>query len=240
MKTTIYKANERGTADYGWLKARYSFSFANYYNPKAVNFGALRVLNDDIIKGGTGFGTHPHDNMEIISIPLSGTLKHKDSMSNEWIPLKTGEVQVMSAGTGIQHSEMNNSQTDEVNLFQIWIIPNKQNVEPKYSQKQFLISERKNKLQKLVSNSNDLEEGILTIHQDAKISRIDIDANTQFEYKVSSENHGVFVMNIRGEIEINSEVLENKDAIGVEQTNSFKINSKKVSQVLFIEVPMKF
>ena len=119
MKTKLYKANERGTADHGWLKANFSFSFAHYYNPEKVNFGALRVLNDDIIQGGMGFGTHPHSNMEIITIPLKGSLKHRDSMSNEWIPIHAGEVQVMSAGTGVQHSEMNNHPTEEINLFQI-------------------------------------------------------------------------------------------------------------------------
>ena len=142
MKYKIYKANERGTADHGWLKANFSFSFAHYYNPENINFGALRVLNDDVIKGGMGFGTHPHDNMEIISIPIKGALKHRDSMSNTWIPLHTGEVQVMSAGTGIQHSEMNNNPTEEVNLFQIWIMPQEQNVSPRYDQKTFEVSER--------------------------------------------------------------------------------------------------
>jgi len=240
MKTTIYKANERGTADHGWLKANFSFSFANYYNPEKLNFGALRVLNDDYIQGGMGFGTHPHDNMEIISIPLKGTLKHRDSMSNEWIPLHTGEVQVMSAGTGIQHSEMNNHPSEEVNLFQTWIIPSEQNVEPRYNQKVFEASERKNKLQTLVSSIHDSIEGSLTIHQDAKISRIDLDENTNFNYKLKTESNGAYVMVIEGAISIENEVLGKRDAIGVEQTNSFEISVVEKAELLFIEVPMKF
>ncbi len=240
MKTKIFKASERGIANYGWLKANYSFSFANYYNPLAINFGALRVLNDDIISAGMGFGKHPHDNMEIISIPLKGALKHRDSMSNEWIPIETGEVQVMSAGSGIQHSEMNNSQSEKVNLFQIWILPDEHNVEPKYNQKVFKSSERKNKLQKLVTSKSNPDDGTLTIHQDAKISRLDMDENNEFEYEISSNNHGVFVMNIQGEVIINNQKLNTKDAVGIEQTKSFKISSVKNSQILFIEVPMKF
>ncbi len=184
MKTKIYKASERGTADYGWLKANYSFSFSNYYNPEKVNFGALRVLNDDIIDAGMGFGTHPHDNMEIITIPLQGSLKHRDSMSNKWIPIQTGEVQIMSAGTGVQHSEMNNSPTEFINLFQIWIIPNKQQVQPRYDQKKFEVSARKNKLQVLVSSIDEADNGSLKIHQDAQISRIDLSENSKFNYKL--------------------------------------------------------
>ena len=240
MKTKIFRATDRGTADHGWLKANFSFSFAHYYNPESVNFGALRVLNDDYIQGGMGFGTHPHDNMEIISIPLKGSLKHRDSMSNEWIPLHTGEVQVMSAGTGIQHSEMNNYPNDEVNLFQIWIIPNKQNVEPRYDQRRFEASERNNKLQILVSSIDEELEDSLKIHQNAQISRIDLDENTKFNYELISENNGVYLMLIDGEIIIDNKTLNKRDAIGIEQTNSFEIFSAKKSQLLFVEVPMKF
>jgi hypothetical protein len=240
MKTQIYKASERGTADYGWLKANYSFSFANYYNPKAINFGALRVLNDDIIAGGMGFGTHPHDNMEIISIPLKGALKHRDSMSEKWISLQTGEVQVMSAGTGIQHSEMNNSPNEEVNLFQLWIIPNQQNVAPKYNQKVFEAANRKNKLQVLVSSIDDENERSLKIHQNAQISRLDLDQNQPFTYNLISEANGVYVMVINGEISIANETLKKRDAIGIEQTSSIDLKAIKQSEILFIEVPMKF
>lgn len=240
MKYSLFKANERGTADHGWLKANFSFSFAHYYNPQNINFGALRVLNDDYIAGGMGFGTHPHDNMEIISIPLKGALKHKDSMSNKWIPLHSEEVQVMSAGTGIQHSEMNNHATEEVNLFQIWIIPQAQNVTPKYDQKKFDVSKRLNTLQTLVSSVNKPIEGSLTIHQDAKIARIDLDAGVKFNYKLGDEHKGVYMMLIDGEVIINDEKLIKRDAISIEQTNSFEINSINNSQLLFIEVPMHF
>ena len=240
MKTKIYKANERGKANHGWLEANFSFSFANYYNPENINFGALRVLNDDFIEGGMGFGTHPHDNMEIISIPLQGALKHKDSMSNEWIPLQTGEVQIMSAGTGIQHSEMNNHPTEVVNLFQIWIIPNKHGVEPRYDQKKFEVSDRKNKLKTLVSSIDDKVDGSLNIHQDAKISRVDLDKNSDFKYSLKSENHGVYLMVINGEVSINHLALSKRDAIGISETMQFSINSKATTELLIIEVPMQF
>ena len=240
MKTKIYKANERGTADHGWLKANFSFSFAHYYNPEKVNFGALRVLNDDIIQGGMGFGTHPHDNMEIITIPLKGSLKHRDSMTNEWIPIHAGEVQVMSAGTGVQHSEMNNHPSEEINLFQIWIIPNQQEVEPRYDQKKFETSERKNKLQILVSSIDETLEGSLKIHQNAQISRIDLDENNNFTYRLKTEINGVYIMVIDGEVMIDQKTLHKRDAIGIEQIASFEITSIKNSQILFIEVPMKF
>ena len=137
MKTIEFKASDRGYANHGWLEANHSFSFANYYDPGKTNFGALRVLNDDVIQGNMGFSTHPHDNMEIITIPLEGALKHKDSMSEKWIPIETGEVQVMSAGTGVRHSERNNSLTEFINLFQIWIMPEEQGVEPAYDQMKF-------------------------------------------------------------------------------------------------------
>ena len=240
MKTTIYSAKERGTADHGWLKANFSFSFAHYYNPERLNFGALRVLNDDFIAGGMGFGTHPHDNMEIISIPLKGALKHRDSLSNTWIPLKTGEVQVMSAGKGIQHSEMNNHPSEEVNLFQIWIVSNQHNAEPRYDQVEFSILGRKNKLQTLVSSIDNPLEGSLNIHQNAKISRIDLDENSLFTYKLMTETNGVYVMLIDGEVSVDNITLGKRDAIGIEQTDFFEVNSIKKSQLLFIEVPMKF
>ncbi|MEX1384399.1 pirin family protein [Lutibacter sp.] len=240
MKTEIYRANDRGTADHGWLKANFSFSFAHYYNPDKLNFGALRVLNDDIIQGGMGFGTHPHENMEIITIPLKGSLKHRDSMSNKWIPIETGEVQVMSAGSGVQHSEMNNHLTKEINLFQIWILPNKENVTPRYDQKKFDASERKNKLQVLVSSIDNSVEDSLTIHQNAKISRVDLDKNTYFKYNLTTKYQGVYIMLIEGEIQIENEILNKRDAIGIEQTSEIDIYALDKAQLLLIEVPMRF
>ena len=225
MKTKVFKANERGATDYGWLKAKYSFSFANFYNPEKVNFGALRVLNDDIISGGMGFGTHPHDNMEIITIPLQGSLKHKDSLSNKWIPIETGEVQVMSAGSGVQHSEMNNLPNEAINLFQIWIIPNKENVSPRYDQKKFDPLERQNKLQLLVSPIDEEVKGTLKVHQDAQISRIDLCEDSNFMYQLKTENHGVYIMVIEGDLLIENENLTKRDAIGIFETNSINLKS---------------
>ena len=238
MKKKMFKAKDRGTADHGWLKANFSFSFAHYYNPDNINFGVLRVLNDDYIQGGMGFGTHPHDNMEIITIPLKGALKHRDSMSNKWIPVHTGEVQVMSAGTGIQHSEMNNHPNEELNLFQIWIIPNKQNVAPRYDQKKFESKNRLNKLQTLVSCINSPIEGSLAIHQEAIISRIDLEENTNFKYSLNKETNGVYLMVIEGIVSINENKLQKRDAIAIEQITNFEVKSEKNSELLFIEVPM--
>ena len=240
MKKITHKAADRGKANYGWLDANYSFSFANYYNPEKVNFGALRVLNNDSIQGGMGFGTHPHDNMEIITIPLKGSLKHKDSMGNKWIAIETGEVQVMSAGSGLQHSEMNNSANEEIHLFQIWIFPDKNEVEPRYDQRKFDPSERKNKLQILVSSIDDGIKNTLKIHQDALISRIDLDENSAFYYTLKSENHGLYVMVVEGEINIDDEILEKRDAMGISETKNIHIKAEKASELLFIEVPMQF
>jgi len=236
----IHKAKDRGRADYGWLRANYSFSFANYSNKEAVNFGALRVLNDDTIKGGMGFGMHPHENMEIITIPLKGSLKHKDSLSKKWKVLQTGEVQVMSAGRGIVHSEMNNSLTEELNLFQIWIVPNKHNVEPRYNQKVFDKTNRKNELQYLVSWKDKEKEGTLKINQNALISRLDLEADKKLEYFLTSVHHGVYLMVINGSVEIENKLLTQRDAIAINQLNSFQIKALKDAELLFIEVPMKF
>lgn len=238
MKTIIHKAESRGFANHGWLQANHSFSFANWYQPEKVHFGALRVLNDDVIAPKMGFGTHPHDNMEIITIPLGGELIHRDSMHNEWQSVFPGEVQVMSAGTGVQHSEINGSADKHLSLFQIWIIPNKQNVEPRYDQKTFKEENRKNKLQTLVSYIDENHEGSLKIHQDANISRIDLDKDQNFKYHLKSKNHGVYVMTIHGNVTVNNSNLQTRDAIGVSETEDFEIKALDDSQLLFIEVPM--
>lgn len=239
MKTIVHKAAERGFANHGWLQANHSFSFAQWYNPDKIQFGALRVLNDDIIAPKMGFGTHPHDNMEIITIPLSGVLKHKDNMANSWIPVVPNEVQVMSAGTGVQHSEINGSEDSHLSLFQIWILPNEKSVKPRYDQKMFSEAARKNKLQTLVSSFNDAEDCSLKIHQNAKISRIDLDQNQSFNYNLKSEAHGVYVMNIFGKVETENNTLESRDAIGISDTQSFKTTAKEDSSLLLIEVPMQ-
>ena len=239
MKNVVHKANSRGFANHGWLQANHSFSFANFFDKDKVQFGALRVLNDDVIAPKMGFGTHPHDNMEIITIPLSGVLKHRDNMGDAWLPVVPGEVQIMSAGTGVQHSEINGSNDEHLSLFQIWIIPNKRNVEPRYDQKKFIEKERKNKLQTLVTSIDENHKGSLKIHQDAVISRIDLDKGEHFEYQLKSESHGVYMMTIYGEVLVNNNQLQTRDAIGISETTSFNIKSNDDSGLLFIEVPLK-
>jgi hypothetical protein len=239
MKTIIHKAENRGFANHGWLQANHSFSFASYFDRDKMQFGALRVLNDDIIAPKMGFGTHPHDNMEIITIPLSGVLKHRDNMHEAWQQVLPGEVQIMSAGTGVQHSEINGSVDKHLSLFQIWVIPNKQHVEPRYDQKIFQEADRKNKLQTLVSSIDENHEGSLKIHQDAIISRIDLDKGKTFEYQLKSKNHGVYMMNIFGNMTVENDTLETRDAMGISETDSFSIKANDVSGILFIEVPMK-
>ena len=240
MNAIVRRKEERGTANHGWLKANFSFSFSQYYDPSNIHFGALRVLNDDFIQGGMGFGMHPHDNMEIISVPLKGAMKHRDSMSNKWIPLEAGEVQIMSAGTGVVHSEMNNHPSEEVNLFQIWVIPKYQQVEPRYDQKTFSPEDRKNKLQVLVNSLEEEANGALQIHQDAQISRIDLDNGQEYDYELRSDNHGVFVMVISGEIEVGEHKLSQRDSISIDQVEDFKIKASSDTEVLFVEVPMQF
>ena len=238
MKTILHKADSRGFANHGWLQANHSFSFANYFDPEKVQFGALRVLNDDIIAPSMGFGTHPHDNMEIITIPLKGVLKHRDNMGDAWIPVVPNEVQVMSAGTGVQHSEINGSASEYLNLFQIWILPNKRSVSPRYDQKKFDPSGRKNTLQILVTSMDDNHSDSLKIHQDAVISRIDFDKDSTFNYNLKSGNHGVYIMNISGKAAIDTTVFETRDALAISETDSFTIEAQRDSQFLFIEVPL--
>lgn len=238
MKMLIHKANSRGSANHGWLQASHSFSFANYFDREKMQFGALRVLNDEIIAPKMGFGTHPHDNMEIITIPLSGSLKHRDNINSDWQIIKAGEVQIMSAGRGLEHSEVNGSDTEHLNLFQIWIIPNKRDVEPRYGQKRFESADRKNKLQTVVSSIESTEDGSLKIHQDSKISRLDLSKDNKFEYQLKSKTHGVYVMLIKGNISVDNNHLEAWDAIGISETDSFSISSKEDSELLLIEVPM--
>ncbi|PKG52837.1 pirin family protein [Olleya sp. 1-3] len=237
MKTVIHQASDRGFANHGWLQANHSFSFAQFYDPNKMQFGALRVLNDDVIAPSMGFSTHPHDNMEIITIPLKGTLKHKDSMGNAWQTIEAGEVQVMSAGTGLLHSEMNAKTDEYLSLFQIWVIPNKQNVAPRYDQRFFNAEDRQGKLQTLVTSIDSEEDG-LKIHQDAKLSRIDLKANQSFKYHAKSDNHGTYVMVMSGGVTIDDNVLQTRDAIGVTETDNFEIKTNTNTQLLFIEVPM--
>lgn len=237
MKLEKHTAASRGFANHGWLQATHSFSFANYYNPNRMQFGALRVLNDDLIAPSMGFSTHPHSDMEIITIPLKGVLKHKDNMANDWLFVKPNEVQVMSAGTGVFHSEVNGSTSEHLSLFQIWIVPNKSGVVPRYDQKIFSSEERKNKQQILVSAIDDDNDG-LKIHQDALISRIDIDEDNEFVYHLKSQHHGVYLMNITGNISVDKETLNSRDAFAISETDSFKIKANEHSELLMIEVPI--
>ncbi|CDF78931.1 pirin-related protein [Formosa agariphila KMM 3901] len=240
MKTIVHKSDTRGFSNHGWLQANHSFSFANWYNEDRVHFGALRVLNDDVIAPKMGFGTHPHKNMEIITIPLEGELKHRDSMGNKWESVLPGEVQIMSAGTGVEHSEINGSTDSHLSLFQIWVIPNKENVDPRYDQKAFEASERRNSLQVLVSSIGDDLEGPLKIYQDALISRVDLDENHEITYQLKSNNHGVYVMLINGRVNVLDTELNTRDAIGISELTEFKVNAEETSSLLFIEIPMQF
>ena len=239
MKHRLFPKYKRGTADYGWLKANFSFSFGNYYNPDVVQFGMLRVLNDDTIAGGMGFGTHPHENMEIITIPLEGGLTHRDSMGNE-ATVRFGEVQVMSAGTGIEHSEMNASKTDRAKTLQIWIFPEKDNVEPRYDQKSFDLEKSRNDFVTIVTPQDKNDGVALWIHQQAYMYLGLFDANTTTTYNLKIPENGVYLFLIEGEIEINNETIRERDAYGIVEFDSFDIKTNKDSKILIIEVPMKF
>jgi len=234
MKKTIHKADSRGLANHGWLKSYHTFSFANYQNPNRMNFGMLRVLNDDVVQPKMGFGTHPHRNMEIISIPISGALSHKDDMNNQR-SIEVGEVQVMSAGTGVTHSEFNDSKTEVSNFLQLWILPEKQEVTPYYNQKMFASAGRKNKFQTLVSPKDKQVEGSLPINQQGYISMIDLEANFETEYELKN---GAYFFLIDGEISVADEVLEIRDAIGIENVEKVNVKASKNSKLLIVDVPM--
>lgn len=236
MKVVKHTAESRGYADHGWLKSHHSFSFAGYHNPERMRFGLLRVLNDDVVKPKMGFGTHGHENMEIISIPLKGALSHKDSMGNKRA-IEVGEVQVMSAGTGLTHSEFNDSKTDETNFLQLWIFPEEQGVAPNYEQKRFDISERENNLQTLVSPQDKLIEGSLGIHQQAYIHLGNFSKGEMVNHKIT-EGNGTYIFLISGKLNVNGDSLSTKDALGVWDTNEVAIEMLENSEVLLIDVPM--
>jgi hypothetical protein len=237
MTTQLYQSSSRGTADHGWLKSNFSFSFGNYHNPNRMQFGMLRVLNDDIISGGTGFGTHGHANMEIITIPLQGALKHRDSMGNDGI-IRFGEVQVMSAGSGIEHSEMNASENDMTKMLQLWVFPDRENVSPRYDQKSFDIDNQINTFVNIVS-PNDMNDGnALWVYQKTFFHLGIFDSNTQVTYKIRIPKNGVYLFLIEGEIEINNQVLKAKDAMGISDFELFEIKVVSKSKILLVEVPM--
>ena len=234
MQKTIHRADSRGHADHGWLNAHHSFSFANYYNPERIRFGTLRELNDDIVQPGEGFGTHPHDNMEIVTIPLRGELAHKDSTGNKEV-IRPNEVQIMSAGSGLTHSEFNNSKTEEINLLQIWVFPKEKNIKPRYDQKVFDPADRINKIKTVVSPS---DKDALWINQDAYFSLSGLDKDKTVNYQMKSKGNGLYVFLIEGKIEIEGETLGRRDAIGLELINEIEIKAVEKSEVLLIEVPM--
>lgn len=239
MKHRLFPKSERGTANHGWLQANFSFSFANYHNPDMVQFGMLRVLNDDTIAGGMGFGTHPHDNMEIITIPLEGGLTHRDSMGNQ-ATVSFGEVQVMSAGTGIEHSEINASQTEYAKTLQLWIFPEKENVEPRYDQKGFDLQKNRNSLVNIVSPYDKNDGNALWIYQQSFLHLGIFDADVILKYDLKIPENGLYLFLIEGEIEVNNQIIKERDAYGIIEFDSFEIKTLKNSKILTIEVPMKF
>jgi len=235
MKKIIHKANTRGSFDYGWLKTNHTFSFSNYYDPERVNFGMLRVLNDDFVAAGQGFGTHPHNDMEIVTIPLDGALAHKDSTGSEGV-IYPDEVQIMSAGTGIRHSEYNHLQNGESNFLQLWIFPDKKGHKPRYNQKSFNPEERRNKFQFIVTPEK--KDGNLWLNQDTYLSRVDLDNGNSINYKTHTQENGAYLFLIDGEIKVVDETLSKRDGIGIWDTDEFTISAANDSQILIIEVPM--
>lgn len=235
MNSVLHKANTRGNANHGWLKANHSFSFANYYNPERMHFGVLRVLNDDTIAPGRGFGTHPHDNMEIITIPLEGDLKHEDNMGNGTV-IKNGDIQVMSAGTGITHSEFNANNNSEVKLLQIWLFPNKKNVEPRYDQIEIKSISKTNEFNQILSPFKD-DQGVW-IHQNAWFQLGSFDKSTAIDYNIKKETNGLYVFMIEGQAKVNDQDLYLRDGYGLWNTEEIKIQAEKGSKILMMDVPM--
>jgi len=234
--TVLHKAETRGHANHGWLNSYHTFSFANYYNPERVHFGALRVLNDDTVAAGMGFGTHPHDNMEIISIPLEGDLEHKDNIGNTTV-IRNGDIQVMSAGTGVQHSEYNKNRDHLVKFLQIWVFPNQRNVKPRYDQITLNAADRKNQLQQIISPNAD-DAGVW-IHQDAWFHLADFDAGKTAEYQVHKAGNGVYAFVLKGDVSINGQALSTRDGLGIWDTDKFSIEASSDAEFLLMEVPME-
>lgn len=232
----VFKADSRGYADHGWLKSHHTFSFANYRNQERIHFGVLRVLNDDYVAPGMGFGTHPHNNMEIISIPLSGDLAHKDNMGNG-TTIQTGDIQVMSAGTGVEHSEFNANADKATEFLQIWIFPNQVNVTPRYQQLTLNAADRKNTWDQILSPNPD-DKGVW-IHQNAWFHLTDLDAQLELDYTLKDSNNGIFVFVLEGAIKIEDQILDKRDAIGIWNLADLKITALDNTKILLMEVPME-
>ena len=235
MKKRTFPSDQRGHADHGWLKTYHSFSFANYFNPECMNFGVLRVLNDDFIAGGGGFGTHPHDNMEIITIPFAGDLEHKDSMGNVGV-IRQGDVQVMSAGTGILHSEYNKNADVDVELFQIWVFPNQKNVTPRYDQISIQELQTQNSWYQILSPNPD-DQGVW-IHQDAWFHLGDFSEATSLDYSLKKEGNGLYIMVIEGSATVAGETLNRRDALGLSEVQNVPFEVAADSKILLMEIPM--
>ena len=234
--SVLHKAETRGHANHGWLNSYHTFSFANYYNPERMHFGVLRVLNDDTVESGKGFGTHPHDNMEIISIPLEGDLEHKDSMGNVAV-IKNGDVQVMSAGRGITHSEYNRNKNSLVKFLQIWVFPNRKNVEPRYDQISLKAEDRKNKLQQILSPKAD-DAGVW-IHQNAWFHLGTFDKGVNVTYDLKDKTNGVYAFILNGEFNINGQSLNLRDGYGIWDIDKLEISAlSQTAEILLMEVPM--
>jgi len=234
-QSILHLADSRGKVNHGWLQAAHSFSFGSYHNPERIHFGALRVLNDDFIAGGRGFGEHPHDNMEIITIPMSGELRHKDSMGNEAV-IRSGEIQVMSAGTGIYHMEFNNSETVPIQLLQIWLFPNQRNVEPRYDQIKISYKDNPNTFEQILSPNPD-DDGVW-IHQNAWFHIGTFEQGKSTDYTVKAKANGVYVFVIKGRVKVNEQLLNTRDAYGVWETDTLKIIAEEDAEVLLMDVPM--
>ncbi|MGZ3898884.1 MAG: pirin family protein [Bacteroidia bacterium] len=234
-KTILHKADTRGHADHGWLNSYHTFSFAGYYDPQRMHFGVLRVLNDDTVSAGMGFGTHPHDNMEIISIPLEGDLEHKDSMGTV-ATIKHGDIQVMSAGTGVQHSEYNKNKDKPVKFLQIWVFPNKRNVTPRYDQITLKLEERHNKFQQVLSPSPD-DDGVW-IHQDAWFHMGNFDKDVSAEYELKKKDNGVYIFVLSGDVTVNEQRLGSRDGYGIWETEKINFKADTDCEILLMEVPM--
>lgn len=235
MTKTIHKASSRGNANHGWLNSFHTFSFANYHEPTRMNFGLLRVLNDDVVAPGMGFGSHPHQNMEIISIPLSGALHHRDNTGRDKI-IQSGDVQIMSAGSGITHSEMNASTKEQVNFLQLWIFPKKENIQPRYDQKTFAADDRINKFQTVVSPEENASS--VWINQDAFLSLADLSSGTKISYSKNLTSNGVYFFVLEGSVNIADELLEKRDGLGVSDADLIDLIAEMDTKLLVIEVPM--
>lgn len=235
MKNVIHRAESRGHANHGWLNSFHTFSFANYYNPERMNFGVLRVLNDDMVSESQGFGTHPHRDMEIISLPLEGDLKHKDNMGNETI-IREGDIQVMSAGTGVMHSEYNNNPDKAVKFLQIWVVPNTQNVTPRYDQISLADIAKENQFYQVLSPNKE-DEGVW-IYQDAWFHMGKFTKGNSDEYAIKKAGNGVYVFVLEGEVEINGQKLSRRDGMGIWDTDKFSLTASEDAKVLLMEVPM--